>query len=278
MRRMEKIIDSRGRRMIGWDEILEGGLAPGATVMSWRGTRGGVAAAKLGHDVVMAPNPYTYFDYTYHTTPTEKVYSYDPAAKEFTAAMARHILGVQACMWTHIAVTDTAIDYQIYPRLLALAEVAWTPQRLRDWSDFETRLSAHYGRLQRLDITYFDVNATGSKLGAWEASDLASGAPQKFEWDATPFLPSSGKVEVQVRYDKVESPTYLRSIALLEDGKEISHAFFPAPLGKSNDVAVAWLALDQRQASARYAVRVTFQGSKEGGGAGSAWIMKPHGR
>jgi len=164
MQRMEKVIDSRGRRMIGWDEILEGGLAPGATVMSWRGTRGGVAAAQMGHDVVMAPNPFTYFDYSYHTTPTEKVYSYNPASKEFTDAMARHILGVEACMWTHIAVTDAAIDRQIYPRMLALAELAWTPQQLRNWNNFNTRLSAHYGRLQRLGVAYFDVtHANGIK-------------------------------------------------------------------------------------------------------------------
>ena len=115
--------------MIGWDEILQGGLAQGATVMSWRGTKGGVAAANLGHDVVMTPNRNCYFDYSYHTTPTERVYSYDPVAKEFSGPVANHILGVQGSMWTHIAVNEKAIDYQMYPRLVALAEVAWSPQQ-----------------------------------------------------------------------------------------------------------------------------------------------------
>jgi hexosaminidase len=113
MRRIEKMIEAKGRRMIGWDEILEGGLAPGATVMSWRGTKGGVAAANLGHDVVMTPNTYCYLDYSYQTTPTEKVYAYDPVPKEFSGAMAKHILGVQGSMWTHIAVSEKAIDYQM---------------------------------------------------------------------------------------------------------------------------------------------------------------------
>ena len=192
MRRMEKAVEAKGRRLIGWDEILEGGLAPGAIVMSWRGTKGGLAAAQLGHDVVMTPNPYTYFDYTYHTTPTEKVYSYDPAATEFTPALAQHILGVQASMWTHIAVTEEAIDYQIYPRLLALAEVAWTPQRLREWSDFSSRATAHFPRLQSLGIKYCDASEPGKKLGAWQASDLTGETPRQFTWEATPFASKFG--------------------------------------------------------------------------------------
>jgi hexosaminidase len=275
MRRMEKIIEAKGRRLIGWDEILEGGLAPGATVMSWRGTKGGVAAAQMGHDVAMTPNPYTYFDYTYHTTPTEKVYAYDPAATEFTPALAQHILGVQASMWTHIAVTEAAIDYQIYPRLLALAEAAWTPQPIRDWSDFSSRAHTHYSRLQSLDIKYCDVAAPGKKLGAWQASDLAGETPREFTWEATPFLANSGEVQVQVRRDDGEKWTYVRSVALLEDGKEISQVAFPGPLDKYNDVNIGWLPVGQRRAGARYRVRATLQGSKDGAVSGSVWIMEP---
>jgi hexosaminidase len=275
MRRMEKIVEAKWRRLIGWDEILEGGLAPGAIVMSWRGTKGGVAAAQLGHDVVMTPNPYTYFDYTYHTTPTEKVYSYDPAATEFPPALAQHILGVQASMWTHIAVTEEAIDYQIYPRLLALAEVAWTPQRMRDWSDFSSRANTHFSRLQSLDIKYCDVSAPGKRLGAWQASDLTGETPRQFNWEATAFVPNSGEVQVQVRYDDGEKLTYVRSVALLQDGKEISQVAFPGPLDKGNDVNIGWLAVGQHQVGSRYAVRVTLQGSKDGGDSGSVWIMEP---
>jgi len=277
MRRMEKTMEAKGRRLIGWDEILEGGLAPGATVMSWRGTKGGVAAAQMGHDVVMTPNPYTYFDYTYSTTPTEKVYSYDPAATEFTPELAQHILGVQANMWTHIAVTEEAIDYQLYPRLLALAEVAWTPQPQRDWSDFSSRANAQYSRLQALNIKYCDVAASGKKLGAWRASDLAGETPRQFTWEATPFLPSSGEVQVQVRRDDGEKRTYIRSLELLENGQEISQVAFPGPLNKSNDMNIGWLQVSQRQAGGRYTVRATLQGSKDGAVSGSVWIMEPRG-
>ena len=275
MRRMEKIVEAKDRRLVGWDEILEGGLAPGAVVMSWRGTKGGVAAAQMGHDVVMTPNPYVYFDYTYSTTPTEKVYSYDPAATEFTPVLAQHILGVQASMWTHIAATEDAIDYQIYPRLLALAEVAWTPQPLRNWSDFNSRLNTQYPRLQSLNIKYCDVAASGTKIGAWRASDLTADTPREFSWEATPYVPNSSEIEVQVRRDEGDQWTYVRSVALLEDGKEISHISFPGPLEKNNDVNVGWLPVGQHDAGAHYTLRVTLQGSKDGAVSGSVWIMRP---
>jgi hexosaminidase len=275
IRRVEKMISAKGRRMVGWDEILEGGLAPGATVMSWRGTKGGVAAAQMGHDVVMTPNPYCYLDYTYHTTPSEQVYSYDPVAKDLTGSMAEHVLGVQASMWTHIAATEKQIDYQMYPRLLALAEVAWTPQPFRDWSDFDARLARQLRCFQLLDIKYFDPAAVGKKIGAWQASDLAGETPRVFEWDATPLLTSASEVEVQVRRDDGQKPVYVRSVALLADGKEISREVFPGPLDKYNDVVIGWLALGTRKAGARYTVRATLQCMNEGGLAGSVWIMQP---
>ena len=274
-RRIEKIIAAKGRRLIGWDEILQGGLAQGATVMSWRGTKGGVAAANLGHDVVMTPNWNCYLDYSYHTTPTEKVYAYDPVPKEFTDVMAKRILGVQASMWTHIAVSEKAIDYQMYPRLAALAEVAWSPQQIRDWSDFNARLDHHLRRFELLGIRYFNNPSAGQKIGAWQASDLSGNAPRLFEWDTTPLLNKAGEYEVQVRREEGQKPVYVRSVALLEDGKEISREVFPGPLTESNDVAIGWLELGKRKPAARYSVRVTLQGTNEGGLAGSVWIMEP---
>ncbi len=271
-RRIEKMIAAKGRRLIGWDEIIQGGLAPGATVMSWRGTEGGVAAANLGHDVVMTPNGYCYFDYTYHTTPTEKVYSYDPVPKEFTDAMAKHILGVQASMWTHIAVNEKAIDYQMFPRLAALAEVAWSPQEIRDWPDFSARLDRHLRRFQVLGIRYFDNAAVGNKIGSWQASDLSGDAPRQFEWDTTRLLNKAGEFEVQVRREEGHGPVYVRSVALLEGSKEISQEVFPGQLTESNNVAIGWLELGKRKPAARYSVRVTLQGTNQGGLAGSVWI------
>jgi hexosaminidase len=276
MKRIEKVIAAKGRRMIGWDEILEGGLAPGATVMSWRGTRGGLAAARAGHDVVMAPNTYNYFDYTYDTTPTQKVYSYNPA-EGFSAAMARHILGVEACMWTHIAVTERAIDYQIYPRLLALSEVGWSPQQSRDWSGFDHRLRSELPRLQALGVTYRDPQAVGIKVGEWSGQDLAGETPRVFNWDVTTSISGAAEVEVQVRWGSGTHAVYARRVALLEDGRQTSHAVFPAPLDRGNDVEIAWLSPGARHPGSRYTLRVTLQGTKDGSSAGSVWIMKPPG-
>jgi glycosyl hydrolase family 20 len=273
MKRIEKVVAAKGRHMIGWDEILEGGLAPGATVMSWRGTKGGLAAARAGHDVVMAPNPYTYFDYTYDTTPTQKVYSYNPA-EGFTPAMARHILGVEACMWTHIAVTDKEIDYQTYPRLLALSEVAWSPQEGREWSGFDVRLRSELARLHVLGVTYRDPQAIGTKFGAWSQPDLKGDTPRVFQWDVTGLIPRDGDVEVQVRWAGGEHPFYMRLVELLEDGRQVSQLEFQGPLNQSNDVAVGWLSHGIHHRSSRYMLRVTLQGTKEGSSAGSVWIMK----
>jgi len=141
IRRIEKFINSKGRKLIGWDEILEGGLAENAAVMSWRGEQGGIEAARQGHSVVMSPTSHCYFDYSYETTSTKKVYSYDPVPKELTGDPSKCILGAQANMWTHIARTEPAIDAQIFPRLYALAEVLWTNPAVRDYADLERRIS-----------------------------------------------------------------------------------------------------------------------------------------
>jgi hexosaminidase len=140
IRRIEKFVNSKGRKLIGWDEILEGGLAENAAVMSWRGEQGGIEAARQGHRVVMSPTSHCYFDYSYETTSTEKVYSYHPVPQELAGDPAKYILGAQANMWTHIARTEPAIDAQIFPRLYALAEVLWTNPAVRDYADLEHRI------------------------------------------------------------------------------------------------------------------------------------------
>ncbi|MEA2661775.1 MAG: hexosaminidase [Chloroflexota bacterium] len=165
IRRIERFLNANGRRLIGWDEILEGGLAPNATVMSWRGTKGGIAAAKQGHDVVMAPQEDLYFDHYQADpeheplaiggmTPIEDTYRYEPIAPELTAAEAAHVLGPEACMWTEYMPTTDQVEYMAYPRALALAEVAWSPREARDWDSFQKRLPAALGFLDRLGVKY----------------------------------------------------------------------------------------------------------------------------
>jgi hexosaminidase len=124
--------------LIGWDEILEGGLPPRATVMSWRGMEGGVAAASSGHDVVMCPTTHYYFDYDYERTPLDKLYAFEPVSKELTSPDRAHVLGAQANFWSHIDRPERRVDHQIYPRLLALAERVWSSAQARDYNDFAT--------------------------------------------------------------------------------------------------------------------------------------------
>lgn len=158
IRRMDQFLASRGRRLIGWDEILEGGLAPGATVMSWRGTAGGVAAARAGHDVVRAQTDFTYFDYYQsrnpeeplaignYLLPLEKVYQFEPVPPELSPAEARHILGVQGQHWTEYIPSLFHLEYMAFPRLAALAEVAWTPAAQKDYASFTARLRVQQQR------------------------------------------------------------------------------------------------------------------------------------
>ena len=159
-------LKSLGRNTIGWDEILEGGLAEGATVMSWRGEAGGIAAAKQNHDVVMTPNSYLYFDYYQSLDkanepqaiggylPLQRVYSYEPMPEELTAEEARHIIGVQANIWTEYMPTFKHMQYMALPRVAALSEVQWTQPQLKDYTDFTNRLIGLTHLYDRLGYNY----------------------------------------------------------------------------------------------------------------------------
>ena len=166
IRQMDAFLSSHGRRLVGWDEILEGGLAPNATVMSWRGTKGGIEAARAGHDVVMAPTTHTYFDYYQSLDtlaepiaiggflPLDTVYAFDPMPAELEPEHAAHILGGQGQLWTEYMKTPKKVEYMAFPRLTALAEALWTPKERKDFADFRARLTAHLRRLEALDVSF----------------------------------------------------------------------------------------------------------------------------
>ena len=165
IKRIESFLLAQGRRLIGWDEILEGGLAPDATVMSWRGMEGGIEAARQGHDVIMTPTSHTYFDYYQGDpvqeplairglTPLEKVYGFEPVPETLSAEEAAHILGAQGNVWTEYMATTDHVEYMVFPRMLALAEVVWSPQELRNWEDFVQRLPAQLQHLDTLGVNY----------------------------------------------------------------------------------------------------------------------------
>ena len=151
IRRIERYLADKGRRLIGWDEILEGGLAPNAAVMSWRGVDGGIAAAKAGHEVVMCPTTHCYFDYNYAAIDSKRAYQFDPIA-ELSPQEAKFVLGLQANFWSHIDREPPLVDKQIFPRLLSLAERGWSPESVTEWSTFEPRLLAHAEWLRQFEI------------------------------------------------------------------------------------------------------------------------------
>ncbi|MBX3287734.1 MAG: family 20 glycosylhydrolase [Acidobacteria bacterium] len=165
VRRMEKFVNSKGKKIIGWDEILEGGIAPNATIMSWRGMRGGIEAAKQKHDVIMTPTDYVYFDYgqgdpAYEPlniggyVPLSRVYSFNPVPPELSAEEAKYVIGGQANIWTEYLETPAAVEYMAFPRMLALAEVVWSKQEDRDFEDFQRRLAAQLPRLDKQNVNY----------------------------------------------------------------------------------------------------------------------------
>ena len=166
IKRIEKFVNSKGKNIIGWDEILEGGLAPNASVMSWRGTQGGIAAAEEEHTVVMSPTSHCYFDYYQSEDrdkeplaiggflPVEKVYAFDPMPAELDAEKAKYILGGQANLWTEYIATESHAEYMLLPRMTALSEALWTNKANKDFEDFKVRLQDVREDYDRLGYNY----------------------------------------------------------------------------------------------------------------------------
>jgi len=166
IRRIDAFLTSHGRRLVGWDEILEGGIAPGATIMSWRGTKGGIDAARAGHDVIITPTSHTYLDYYQSRNtageplaiggflPIETVYAFDPVPAELEPQNRSHVLGAQGQLWSEYLPGPKQVEYMAFPRLTALAEVLWSLPERRNFQDFTTRLEDHLRRLAILDVAY----------------------------------------------------------------------------------------------------------------------------
>jgi hexosaminidase len=164
IQRMEKYLNAKGRTLIGWDEILEGGLAPNAIVMSWRGEKGGIEAAKQKHQVIMTPNNPVYFDHSQTRNedsvtiggynPLSAVYAYEPVPKELSAEDTKYVLGAQANMWTEYMKNPRKVEYMVFPRMSALSEVLWTPKEKKNWEDFQRRLPAQFKRYDLWKANY----------------------------------------------------------------------------------------------------------------------------
>ncbi len=243
VRRMEKFVNSKGKKIIGWDEILEGGIAPNATIMSWRGMKGGIEAAKQKHDVIMTPTDHVYLDYgqgdpAYEPlniggyVPLSKVYAFNPVPPELTAEESKYIIGGQANIWTEYLETPAAVEYMAFPRMLALAEVVWTPQADREFNDFEARLAAHLPLLDKQNVNYRIPEPTGLKnmvVSDGTAVDIDGirsaipGAKVHFTTDGStpsersPVMPSSFKADLSG-----DSVLTLKTIVVLPNGRKSS--------------------------------------------------------
>lgn len=183
--RIGRYLASKGRRLIGWDEILEGGLAPDAVVMSWRGTKGGIAAARQQHEVIMTPSTYLYFDkkatdsydepvsLSSSLLPLEKVYGYDPS-EGIAPEDQRYLLGVQANLWTEFIWTEGRVSFQLLPRIYALSEIAWSPVERKSWEEFsEVRLPAHLARIDATGEPYRLPAPLGIENGTSEGESFS---------------------------------------------------------------------------------------------------------
>jgi len=205
VKRMEKFLNSHGRRLIGWDEILEGGVAPNAAVMSWRGTDGGIKAVREGHNVVMSPTSNCYFDASYADTPVSKVYAYNPIPPGITSVQAKLILGAQGNLWTERIPTRKHLDEMTWPRAAALSEVVWTPRSEQNWQSFQSRLPAEYQRLSQMGVDYMTptpVPSVSAIIGQLPQTVrftqvAAHGLLLKTQKNGGEWIPSDGQLSIK---------------------------------------------------------------------------------
>ncbi len=233
--RIEKYLNSKGRNIIGWDEILEGGLAPNATVMSWRGIKGAVEAAKQHHNVIMTPNSHCYFDYYQSDQddeplaiggflPLEKVYGFNPIPDELMVEESHYILGAQGNVWTEYMTDEKQVEYMVFPRMLAMSEVAWSKPELKNYENFITRLENFHLRLDALDINYanhlFEVEGTLTTEG-YELKTLTKDKAIHFTLDGSePSL----KSDVYSKPIPINQNTFIKA-AVYNSEKQLGKRF-----------------------------------------------------
>lgn len=233
---IEKYIISKGKKMIGWDEILDGGVSVNASIMSWRGTEGGIAAAKHGNYAVMTPGDYCYFDHCQSKNsmeplciggflPLQKVYEYNPVPAELTSEQSQFILGAQANVWTEYLSTTEQIEYMVFPRMIALSEVVWSQKEKKDWWDFVGRLQYHFALMEFRKINYRvpepeiqlrPLNENKFTLGI---TSLKQNSDYYYTTDGT--LPTSASIKYSEAIEITLTPAQkIKAIAITKSGKK----------------------------------------------------------
>lgn len=238
--RMEKFLNSKGRQIIGWDEILEGGLAPNATVMSWRGEAGGIAAAKQKHDVIMTPNTYLYLDY-YQGNPSSEplniggflplqaVYNYEPLPHSLTAAEQKYIKGVQANVWTEYMPTAEVVDYMTWPRALAVSEITWSGEDKKNYANFLERLPAQLARLDKEGVPFripepagLENNVTTASHTTVSLQPMVAGAAIYYTTDGSEPTVNSKRYSEPVALTLRKEPVTVKCIVVTPSGRKSS--------------------------------------------------------
>jgi hexosaminidase len=259
IQRIEDYLNSKGRKIIGWDEILEGGLAANATVMSWRGEEGGIAAARQKHDVIMTPGTYVYFDHSQSKNedsvtiggylPLDSTYNYEPIPKELNADEAKYVLGAQGNVWTEYIKNSQKVEYMIFPRMSALSEVLWSPKKNRDWTKFTSSIEDIFKRYHQwkanYSTAYYDLQST--LLPTPEFNGVYLKLESKFPnsvikykigdtsqvwktYDTILFVNSAEKIESYLEVNSIKSSVQTKNFLFNKaTGKKITINEQPAP-------------------------------------------------
>ncbi len=283
IRRMENFISRQGKTIVGWSEIREGGLAQNAVVMDWIG--GGREAAEAGHDVVMTPQSHCYFDHYQALDqslepraiccylPLKKVYAFEPVPAGLSSDKAKHILGAQANLWTEYIASAPHLDYMIFPRLNAMAEVLWSPKAARNEADFFRRLAVHEMRLEKLGVNFRRDRSV--LVGEWKLS-MISTQLNTVDWNVTEQLAGAGEYHVTFEYSRGAHALKIDSVALLENGAEIARETHAGFSGSEHRNPVYVLKVPARKPGATYLLqaRVAGEGGTDSSGAVS-WVISP---
>jgi hexosaminidase len=290
IRRIETFVNAHGKTLIGWSEIAHGGLAPSAVVMDWIG--GGKEAANAGHDVVMTPTSYCYFDYCqsrdYSTeprsiggfVPLQKVYSFDPIPGGLAPDKQPHILGAQGNVWTEYIPNIKHVEYMVFPRLSALAEVTWSAKKERDYDDFVRRVKVDQERLNALGVNYRNValgdgTVAGVRIGGWQPAQITTQLAPR-QWDLGDKIKAAGTLSVTFQYVRGAHGLDIAWAALEENGKEISRDTHVGFTGYQPRHATYTLAMPVPRPDARYTLRAQVAGD---GGTDSygevTFVLKP---
>ena len=277
VRHFDEFLRKHNRRLIGWDEILDGGLAPTAVVQAWHGMDDGIRSAAGGHDTIMSPTTDCYFDYGYDAIPLPRVYHYDPIASELTAEGCRHVLGIEGNLWGENIPNSDRLDFQGFPRLCALAEIAWSPLEARSWEGFASRMTAQYTRLDLLGVKYNPAAKAfswGRKAGRWEPGQVVAQF-KPVDWNVTKSITAPGAYEATFVYRAGRHAVNIEWAALLENGKELTRDTHAGYSGFDKTNITYRLAVPAVKPQAEYVLRASLKGTGGTDSAGDVLILPP---